>query len=435
MDQQFAVFVAGMRAVANAQSRDGAVSLSRFPSPCTIRKLPPAVEPMYSRRLKLGYFVVEGLNSFTTTFYFYYIYFFMQQAYGFGNRANLVLAALNGFCYTFGSWAGGRFSQRIGYLSALRIGFITMIIALLAGYFLDGVPAQVGVLCLITLGTCLTWPSLEALVSEGEDRAGVPHMVGLYNVVWSGTGAVSYFVGGAMLQHLGLKSIFLVPAVVLVVQLALTIWLQREAQRELTTAAARGEDRPVLPLGAGHPRAQKFLRLAWLANPCAYVGINTLVAVIPGVASKLELSTTIAGFCGSTWCFARFASFAFLWQWTAWHYRFRWLVAAFAAMIASFAAILVVPSLPVLVIGQLVFGGAVGLIYYSSLFYAMDVGETKGEHGGLHEAAIGLGNFVGPAVGAASLYLSPHPNSGALAVSGLLVLGLAGLAGVWKWAK
>ena len=71
-------------------------------------------------------------------------------------------------------------------------------------------------------------------------------------------------------------------------------------------------------------------------------------------------------------------------------------------------------------------------MYHSSLFYSMDVGDTKGEHGGLHEAAIGLGNFAGPAVGAASLYFLPHyANAGALAVSGLLTLGLAALTGIW----
>jgi hypothetical protein len=74
------------------------------------------------------------------------------------------------------------------------------------------------------------------------------------------------------------------------------------------------------------------------------------------------------------------------------------------------------------------------VIYYSSLFYSMDVGETKGEHGGLHEAAIGAGIFAGPAVGAASLqFLNGYPNAGAYAVSGLLVCGLGGL--VWLRAR
>ena len=52
---------------------------------------------MTSRRLKTGYFALEGLNSFATSFYFYYLFFFMQRQFGFGNLGNLSLAAGNGF--------------------------------------------------------------------------------------------------------------------------------------------------------------------------------------------------------------------------------------------------------------------------------------------------------------------------------------------------
>jgi len=176
--------------------------------------------------------------------------------------------------------------------------------------------------------------------------------------------------------------------------------------------------------------------MAWLANPFAYVAINTLIAVVPGVAQRLGLSPMLAGFCCSVWCFARVAAFFGLWFWAGWHYRFRWLLAAYLTLIATFAVILTVPDLMVLVAAQIFFGGAIGLIYYSSLFYSMDVGETKGEHGGIHEAAIGLGNFAGPAVGAASLHFLPqHPNSGAIAVTILLLGGLGALLGIWRTTK
>ena len=33
-------------------------------------------------------------------------------------------------------------------------------------------------------GMCFTWPTLEALVSEGESRAGLQHMVGIYNTAF-----------------------------------------------------------------------------------------------------------------------------------------------------------------------------------------------------------------------------------------------------------
>jgi hypothetical protein len=81
-----------------------------------------------------------------------------------------------------------------------------------------------------------------------------------------------------------------------------------------------------------------------------------------------------------------------------------------------------------LVPAEIFFGMAVGLIYYSSLFYSMDVGDTKGEHGGIHEAAIGLGNCVGPGVAALALTFFPgQQGSGTWAVCALLMLGYAGI--------
>ncbi len=253
---------------------------------------------------------------------------------------------------------------------------------------------------------------------------------------------MSNFIGGALLTQLGFKSLFYIPAAIHVVQLGLTFRLESQAAGAawrspspgVASCLESGGGASVAPAaGALAPStARKFLRMAWLANPFAYIAINTLVAVIPGLAERLRLSTTLAGFCCSVWCFARFGTFFTLWLWDGWHYRFRWLLLAYLALIGAFTAILTVPSLAVLVLAQLVFGAAVGLMYYSSLFYSMDVGDNKGEHGGLHEAAIGLGNFAGPAVGAASLYFLPqYANAGALAVSGLLTLGLAPLTGIW----
>ena len=388
---------------------------------------------MFSRRLKTGYFILEGLNSFATTYYFYYFYFFMQTEFGYGNRANLLLAALNGAIYAVMAWLGGNFAQRFGYFTALKAGFLTMMTALAIGSQLHSAGGHILVMAVTVVGMCFTWPTLEALVSEGETRAGVQRMVGIYNVTWAGTGAVAYFCGGAMLEKLGPSSMFYVPAAILVAQLGLTVWLEsqaRQAARTSVTTKAPSEPDP-----HPHPaaRTKVFLRLAWLSNPFAYIAINTIIAVIPGIAKRLELSTMVAGFCCSLWCFSRVGAFLVLWRWNGWHYRFRWLLVAYLMMVGTFAAILTAPNLAVLVLAQLVFGSVAGLIYYSSLFYSMDLGDTKGEHGGIHEAVIGLGNFAGPAVGAASLYFLPqYANSGAVAVSGLLLLGLGGLLVIWR---
>src|SRR5882724_2239359 len=411
---------------------------------------------MSSRRLKTGYFVLEGLNSFATVYYCYYLFFFMQEAFGFGNKANLTLAAFSGLVCMVSAWWGGRFAQRSGYFTALKLGFAIMSGALGAGAWIHSAFGQVLAMAVMVFGMCFTWPTLEALVSEGETSDGLRHIVGLYNVVWAATAALANFTGGAMLEKLGRKSLFYIPMFIQLTQLGLTFWLESRAHRQAAAAppGLSGEKGPRLEATAAgqalkqrfgetpasavpelNPRpisrAKTFLRMAWLANPFAYIAINTLIAVVPGVASLLGLSTMLAGFCCSVWCFARLGAFVALWFWNGWHYRFHWLLAAYVTLAGSFGFILLAPNLTVLVLAQILFGGAIGLIYYSSLFYSMDVGETKGEHGGIHEAAIGLGNFAGPAMGAMSLYLWPdQANGSAFAVSGLLILGLGGLMAI-----
>jgi predicted MFS family arabinose efflux permease/8-oxo-dGTP pyrophosphatase MutT (NUDIX family) len=385
------------------------------------------------RQLKAGYFALEGLNSFGATYYFYYLYFFTQKSFGFDNKANLALAALNGAVYAVSAWWGGRFAERAGYFAALKTGFVIMLASLLAGLAVPSAAGQVLVMCGITIGTCFTWPALEALVTQGETRHGVQQMVGVYNVVWAATGALAYFSGGMILEFFGSKSLFLVPLAILTVQLSLTLWLERQAAAVPAAEAPTADDDVPEIVAHPVPGASRFLQMAWLANPLAYIGINTLVAVMPGVAGALSLSTMQAGFCCSVWCFARLGAFFLLWFWNGWHYRFRYLLGAYVLMLGTFAAILLIPKLWVLVLAQVGFGAALGLIYYSSLFYSMDQSDKKGEHGGIHEAAIGVGNLAGPAVGAASLqFLPQYSNSGALAVSGVLLLGLTGLLAIWK---
>jgi predicted MFS family arabinose efflux permease len=375
-------------------------------------------------------FTIEGLNSFATVLYFNYLYFFLQAKFGFSDKANLAVAALLGLCYAVSSWQAGRLAQRWGYFTALKLGFGIMAGALLIGAQLGSATGEIIAAVVATLGMCFTWPVLEALISENETPDRVPSAVGIYNIIWAATNAVAFFIGGMLIEKLGYHSIFYIPMGIFIAQFALTRWLEK------MPPPAVMENHSAWPRDANHPgpaRAKMFQQLAWLANPFAYIAINTLIAVLPGVAAKFQLTPMFAGFACSLWGFVRLAAFVALWRWPGWHYRFRWLVTAFSALVLSFAAILIVPSLVAVLVAQLFFGAAIGLIYYSSLFYSMAASDTKSEHGGIHEAAIGAGNCLGPAVGAASLQFLPQfASSGVIAVSVLLLCGLGGMAAVWK---
>lgn len=380
---------------------------------------------MTFRQLKTGCFVLEALNIYAAAFYFNYLFFFLKREFGFGDRANLLFAAANGFLYIFFSWYAGKYAQRRGYYRALLVGFSTTTLALGAGCFVGSWPAHLAVLLVWTVGLCFTWPVLEALASEGETRSGLTQMIGVYNVVWAGGAAVAYFTGGALLEVLGPRSLFWFPTLLHAIQFALTLWLSGKSKTvpHVIHSSERAEQPVRDTVIPAH--AKTFLRLAWLANPFAYIAMNTVIPLIPELAMKMHLSTTQAGFVASVWTFGRLFAFIGLWAWTGWHYRFGWLVTSYVAMIVSFAALLLVPNLAVIVVAQLVFGFAVGLIYYSSLFYSMDVGDTKGEHGGFHEALIGVGLFGGPALGAGALFLVPGNTAASIwAVSALLAIGL-----------
>jgi predicted MFS family arabinose efflux permease len=389
---------------------------------------PPVTAP---QKFRAACYTIEGLNSFATVIYFNYLYFFFRDRFGFDNKHNLALAALIGLIYTFASWQAGKFAQRCGNFTALKIGFGVMAAGLAIGSQLHSVAGAIAAACIVNVGMCFTWPVLEALVSEGANAA---RAVGIYNITWAVSNALAYFIGGVLIEKFGYRSIFYVPFVLIIVQFALVFLAEKIHGHHVASKAENA-----LPLEPHRPspeRARMFQRMAWLANPFAYIAINTLIAVIPGIAHKFDLSPMLAGFVCSLWCFARVFTFVGLWQWTRWHYRFRWLALAFALLIGSFALILTVPSLAMLLVAQLFFGAAIGLIYYSSLFYSMDASDAKSEHGGIHEAAIGAGNCVGPLVGAAALQFLPQfQNSGAVAVSVLLLCGFGGLVGIWKSAK
>jgi MFS family permease len=375
-------------------------------------------------RFNAWVFVLEGLHSFAATFYFNYLFFFFKTQFGFSNFENLLVCALNGFCYMPCSFYGGRIGQRFGYLKTIGVGCVIAVTALTVSAFARGVPLLLFAMVGWTVGICLTWPNIEALICEGEDAKRMPGLIGIYNIVWSAGGAFAYFLGGAIAEAAGWRSVFWIPALLHLCEVGMIAWLipNWDAICQRFPAKASGG------VHEAHPQGAMFLRMAWIANPFAYIAINATIPLIPDLAIRLQLSPKFAGFFCSIWYFARMFTFAFLAIWEGWHYRFRFLVAAYVGMLFCFAGMLLLDTLGLVIAIQIAFGWCLGLVYYSSLYYSMHVGESKGEHGGVHEAAIGAGIFAGPAIGATSLYFFPGvKHSGIAGVVVMLSVGLVAL--------
>ena len=388
------------------------------------------------QRLKLGYFTLEALHGIATAYYSYYIFFYMEKRFNFSKADNLLLAACYGFTYMLSASRAGLLAHRLGYLTMLRLGFVGMGIASLVGALAPIAFGYHGVAMCIefvvfmtwTVGTSFVWPNLQALLSR-EAPDNLPRTVGIYNVIWAAGSAVAYFTGGGLMDHVSPEILFWMPAGFNVVELFIFHPLLKLAALAGTTHPVVQNDSnvPAPPNPRDTAKARAFLRLAWVANPFSYVAIYGFVPVVPQLAAHFNLTPTYAGFVCSAWLWVRLGAFFWFWLWPGWHYRFRWLFLAFLALIASFVVILLGPSLWVLIAAQLVFGLAIGLIYYSSLYYSMDVGASKSKRGGFHESVIGFGIGAGPAAGYAAARLFPgHPDAGVWDVAGLLLIGLVG---------
>jgi MFS family permease len=374
------------------------------------------------KRSKITFFGIELINCYAVIFYSNFLFFYMKTRFGFNDLENLLLAALNGFIYMFAAWQGGAFAQRHGYIRSIYIGFFGIALSMVCGLFLGTVTGQVIAFAGWSVSVCFIWPALEAIVSE-DSGGDLSKMVGLYNITWATGGSIAYFTAGMVLEHLGMQSLFWLPLLLTGIQLILLTYARRLMHNEPHEVHALKE--VITPQQAIDNK--RFLYMAWLANPLSYVASNTLIPLIPSITGKLGLSTAMAGIVCSTWMFSRLAAFYILWRWTGWHYRHRWMLGAFIVMTISFIFIIPATSVVVLVAAQIGFGLSIGLIYYSSLYYAMHASEgDHGAHGGKHEAMIGIGLFVGPAFGASSIAFFPHGHmAGMLAVSIVLIVGFA----------
>jgi MFS family permease len=384
---------------------------------------------MISRSKKLFY-LFEGINSFSSVYYSNFLFFLMQKQFGFGDLENLLLAALNGIVYTVAAWQGGKFAQKYGPVRSITIGVSGVCIALFAGGMVHTMAAQIVTYAFWTLSVCFIWPALEAIVSE-DAGDGLSNMVGIYNLTWAGSAACAYFVTGILLEKLGLQSLYWFPFGIHLLQLLVLLPVAAAALRlEHKQITVKSEE--IIDKHPSH--SKKFLYMSWLANPFSYVAISTVIPLIPSISQRFGLSTGLAGICCSVWMFARLLTFLALWKWPGWHYRFKWMFGAFLIMIICYAGMLLANSVTSLIITQIGFGISIGIIYYSSLFYSMNISEERGANGGLHEAMIGTGLFVGPAFGAVCLYFFPAAAGiSGMPVNGLLLIGFTGL--IWMGKK
>jgi hypothetical protein len=326
------------------------------------------------------------------------IFFYTQHYFGWGMKQNFMLAAAQGAVYVAGSLTSasiaGRYGRRRG-LVAVYVGMST--IALCAALTRAAPALLIAALLSHTFISALNWPAVESLVTAGADAHTMSRRVGIYNLVWSATNAVVFAACGTIIEHWQ-AGLFLVPALAHASSALLMLVYSRVELPEsaITHGIAHGHVEPEPQLLA---RRTLAMWLARISLPATYVVVYSLMAMMPSLPVIKPLTPAVATMVGSAWMAARFAMFVWLGAATWWHTRPMLLLGSAAAMLFAFIGVTIAP-LGGMIVSQLILGAVMGIIYSGSLYFGMVLSQGSTEHGGYHEALIGLGSVLGPGVAA-----------------------------------
>ena len=335
--------------------------------------------------------LIAFFESFVTILDERGVYFFCKERLAFGSGENLWLALTFGAGYVFAAWRAHWLASRIGERRQLLI-----VIAILIGvhgwlyFFVSPVTIFVA-MAMLGLANGAKWPVLEGFIASGLTPSQTAHTMGRFNMTWAAavplalaaTGpltsihpTVLFLVGGAMSLTAFIAALFLPPGV--------------EPPLPAPPDSKRHEHPEHL---AGLLVASRWIMLA------AYIAIFVFAPLAPKIFERLGCPRSLAPATSGILDAMRLAAFVLLGFWRGWRGRARWLVASMIALPAGFFMVILGPNIPTVMIGELLFGLAVGISYSSAMYCAMIVKEASIDAGGGHEAMIGLGLVIGPLAG------------------------------------
>lgn len=381
-----------------------------------------------SRPLVITY-VIEGILSFATSLIFIGIFFYTSNVFGWGLAGNFCLATAQGVVYVAASLMTGKISRALGARKLLFAANAALAMVSLACAFFSTNPWVLSALILLYVPLAgLNWPVLEAAASSNADPQQLSRRIGLYNVIWAFTGAVAVGLQGLLIK-IDPRATFIAPLLIHILILVI-LFIERGGVTSAQTQHAHLEPEPKLL----HRRTQA-LWLSRITLPSTYVVIYTVSALVPLLPAVKALDPFAQTLVGCVWLVSRFLAFAVL-GWTVfWHTRPMLLLGAGVLMGLSFVAVTLPPSsfvhhtrtwdLSSIIIGQALLGFALGLIYTASLYFGMVLSQASTEHAAFHEALIGLGQVLGPGVGALTQTAWPGQlTPAAIAVGGIIVVSL-----------
>lgn len=320
------------------------------------------------------------------------IYFYAHQYLQFADWMNLWLSLTIGLGYISGAMLSHRATGRWGERAVLFGTIITQCVMNLLLAHVQGTELFFILNFVLAMATGMKWPVVESYVSAGLNPKAISRVLGHFNITWAIAVPVSIVAAGYLIDRSS-TGLFYLGAGINFVSILLCLKLERK---------------PV-HLTDGHPdrlpdHEQKRYRAMCNCARWNLVSSYTLMFVLaplaPSIAARLGYHSALSGtILMSLMEVMRVVAFILLQSRTGWHGRPSLLVISSFLVPVSCAMVLFGDNLPVVLLGQFIFGATCGVVYYAAIYYAMVTHNASVDAGGFHEALIGGGFALGPAIG------------------------------------
>ena len=368
------------------------------------------------RGLFLSVLVFTAIGSFANGAIGHGIFFVLTEQHGFSDRLNLFFALAMYVPYVPAALFAGKVSRVFGERGVLTAAVLVMTVC--AGFLVwdSSVISCWVVAPLYTMCAGFQWPIVESYLTAGRHGSKMRQTIGIWNITWATTICFGLWAVGLLLARSGV--LFGLIAISHGVSFVIVRWWP---------GRVRVHDREV---GEAHlgPEYGALLKSCQSLLFMSYVLGYALTPLLPGVWKALEVDLGRGALWSSAWLVARIVPFTVMYIFVNWHGKWRVPIVASCLLLGGFGLALSGLSGGMVVTGLVCFGLGHAMIYYAALYYRMAVGHAQVESGGTHEALIGLGYSVGPAVAlVGEAVWVGNPQGGILAGVSVLVV----IAGVF----
>ena len=366
---------------------------------------------------------ITFFGSLATGVVWHGLAFIADEVHGFSQTRNLTLYVLMGVVYLifagFGHSLLDRVAAGVSTRTRLALAFGIQGVVCLIPLVTDQEIGLWIIALIINAASALAWPIVESYLAAGRHGPRMQRAIGWFNIVWMTAVILPMVVVGPLMDQLGDQTITWLGlgfacALICMWRLPPTPGRHDESESEST----------------GH--YPFLLRASRCLLPISYLLNAAFNPLLPYRFSDIGVPVDVATPLAASWMIARVVVVVAMSKFGSWRGRWSAPIGAAVALFGGFALIMFSRSTIGIVTGLVIFGAAMGAIYYMGLYYAMVMGDADVDAGGTHEALIGVGYAAGPLASLGGKFVGALAFGGAATALASGVFTVAGgVAAIW----